>query len=208
MVYKESDVVLLKIKIKIKILTKRFTFFFTPNTSFQTNKYSVETNFVCPRCGNSNPKYIGFIHKKPYCRFCIGMNGEKAPSHVRNAGAVVLDLKYPLTSVQEEISKKLLQNYKKGIDTLINAVCGAGKTELVYRSIEYFINQGKRVAFAIPRKDVVIEIYERLKVKECLQGQDFSMHMILAGSLITYIAPGASKKILLGMLLHQKSLIG
>ena len=42
-------------------------------------------------------------------------------------------------------------------------MCGAGKTELVYQAIEYMVNQNKKVAFAIPRKDVVIEIYSRLK---------------------------------------------
>lgn len=34
---------------------------------------------------------------------------------------------------------------------------------MVYKSIEYYINNNKIVGFAIPRKDVVIEIYHRLK---------------------------------------------
>ena len=34
---------------------------------------------------------------------------------------------------------------------------------MVYQSIEYFVNLNKKVGFAIPRKDVVIEIYDRLK---------------------------------------------
>jgi len=46
---------------------------------------------------------------------------------------------------------------------IVNTVCGAGKTELVYQAIEYFINNNKKVAFAIPRKDVCKEIYLRLK---------------------------------------------
>ena len=33
----------------------------------------------------------------------------------------------------------------------------------MYQSIEYFVNLNKKVGFAIPRKDVVIEIYDRLK---------------------------------------------
>lgn len=52
---------------------------------------------------------------------------------------------------------------KKNKSVIVNAVCGAGKTELVYSSIEYVLNKGLKVAFAIPRKDVVIEIFNRLK---------------------------------------------
>ena len=42
-------------------------------------------------------------------------------------------------------------------------MCGAGKTECVFPSIEKALQDGKRVGFAIPRKEVVKEIYERLK---------------------------------------------
>jgi competence protein ComFA len=53
-------------------------------------------------------------------------------------------------------------NYKNKIDTLVNAVCGAGKTELVYAVIAECLSQGKHVAFAVPRRDVVIELSHRI----------------------------------------------
>lgn len=56
-----------------------------------------------------------------------------------------------------------MDNYKKGIDSLVFAVCGSGKTEISLQVIQYAINCGDKVAFAVPRKDVVIELYNRLK---------------------------------------------
>lgn len=119
--------------------------------------------FICPRCGNKNPKYIGYKNGEPYCRFCISMKGESASSYTPKGGLVVLDLKYKLSSAQESIATSVFNNYIKGIDTLINAVCGAGKTELVYKVIAHALSQRKTVGFAIPRRDVVIELFPRLK---------------------------------------------
>lgn len=45
----------------------------------------------------------------------------------------------------------------------MNAVCGAGKTEIVYETISYVLSGGGRVGFAIPRRDVVIELLPRLQ---------------------------------------------
>ncbi len=54
-----------------------------------------------------------------------------------------------------------MENYKKGIDSLVYAVCGSGKTEIVLQTIKYAIECGEKVGFAIPRRDVVIELYSR-----------------------------------------------
>lgn len=50
-----------------------------------------------------------------------------------------------------------------GIDTLVYAVCGAGKTELSYGVIALALRKGMQVGFALPRRDVVIELYWRIK---------------------------------------------
>ena len=119
-------------------------------------------NFICPRCGNSNPKYIGYLKGEPYCRFCISMNGKDAQPKHKGKGSIVMKLGYPLSKEQKAISDQIVANYKDGKDTLINAVCGAGKTELVYRVMANVLSQGKAVAFAVPRRDVVIELSQRI----------------------------------------------
>ncbi|MBO5657814.1 MAG: DEAD/DEAH box helicase family protein, partial [Agathobacter sp.] len=76
---------------------------------------------------------------------------------------VEINLNYPLTEKQKELSDKLIQNYLNRKNSLVNAVCGAGKTEIVIEVIKLCLKEGGRVGFAIPRRDVVIEIFHRLK---------------------------------------------
>ena len=85
---------------------------------------------------------------------------EHKPSYPKKAP---IHLSYELSPEQKELSDKLVENYKKGIDSLVFAVCGSGKTEISLQIIQYAINCGEKVAFAVPRKDVVIELHNRLK---------------------------------------------
>ncbi len=122
-----------------------------------------EKSFVCSRCGNRDPRYIGFLNGKPYCRKCISFLGEKAPPSNIKPSKAPLILHYPLSEEQRKISEKIQENYLMGIDTLVYAVCGAGKTELSYGVIALALRKGKQVGFALPRRDVVIELYWRIK---------------------------------------------
>ena len=78
---------------------------------------------------------------------------KKAPIH----------LEYELSPEQKELSNKLVENYKKGIDSLVFAVCGSGKTEISLSIMQYALKCGEKVAFALPRRDVAVELYNRLK---------------------------------------------
>lgn len=103
------------------------------------------------------------LNGKLYCRFCIVLNGKAAEDNKTKSGAVVLRLGYPLSPEQKKISDQVVKNYHERKDTLISAVCGAGKTELVYQVMARCLSSGKNVAFAVPRRDVVIELYLRIK---------------------------------------------
>ena len=119
-------------------------------------------SFTCPICGNTDIHSIGYLNGKPYCRRCISFRGEEVehkPSYPKKAP---IHLEYELSPEQKELSDKLVENYKKGIDSLIFAVCGSGKTEISLQVIQYAINCGENVAFAVPRRDVAIELYSRL----------------------------------------------
>ena len=119
-------------------------------------------NFVCPVCGNTDIRSIGYLNGKPYCRRCISFKGEEVehkPSYPKKAP---IHLSYELSPEQKELSDKLVENYKKGIDSLVYAVCGSGKTEISLKVIQYAILCGERVAFCVPRKGVVIELHNRL----------------------------------------------
>ena len=139
-------------------------------------------NFVCPRCGNSEPKYIGYLNGQPYCRFCISMRGKEADEKRPGHGSVVLKLDYSLSNEQKKLSDKIEANYKNGIDTLVNAVCGAGKTELIYGVMAYCLSLGKAVAFAVPRRDVAIELSQRI-------------HMVFPNNSIVSVYGGHTEKL-------------
>jgi len=124
-------------------------------------------SYKCPICGNTDIHSIGYLNGKPYCRRCISFRGEEVEHKVSYPKKAPIHLEYELSPEQKELSGKLVENYKKGIDSLVYAVTGSGKTEISLMTIKYVINCGEKVAFAVPRKDVVIELYNRLKMIFC-----------------------------------------
>ena len=120
--------------------------------------------FKCEICGNEDPKYIGYLNNNPYCRKCIQFKGELASDDISYLnGPSKAIIKYQLSQEQKDISKAVLTNFINHKNTLIYAVCGAGKTELVFEVIEYALNHKMKVGFAVPRKDVVIELARRFQ---------------------------------------------
>lgn len=122
-------------------------------------KYS----FICSICGNTDFRYIGLRNGKAYCRKCISFKGQKVVESFKYPKKAVFKLNYDLSEDQQRLSEKLILNYKKSINTLVHAVCGSGKTEIVLEVIRYAIECGDKVGFAVPRRDVVIELYDRFE---------------------------------------------
>ena len=123
----------------------------------------------CIRCGNRDFKYFYLDKDVYYCRKCIQFGrinvGEKIPiqTYMCKKHRVHPKLTFELTNKQKEVSNQVLQNALNEKNTLVYACCGAGKTEIVYEVITKFLNDGKKVGFAIPRRQVVLEIQDRLK---------------------------------------------
>ena len=122
----------------------------------------------CPRCGNENPHFF-FGNKEKYCRKCVSFRRiyvdeipEVAIDELTNMDASYL-LSFDLTKKQKEISSKILCTVLENKNVLVRAVCGAGKTELVYESISHYLSIGKRIGFAISRRQVVLELANRLR---------------------------------------------
>lgn len=119
--------------------------------------------FICPICGNKDQKYIGYKNNKPYCRKCIEFRGESVPNKPKEVKASALRLDYCLSKQQKQLSMKIVDAFLSKQDVLVYAVTGSGKTEISYGVIQYAMSHGLNVAFAVPRKDVVIELTARLK---------------------------------------------
>lgn len=115
----------------------------------------------CTNCGNTDQVYFGMRHGELYCRKCVSFNGDKVkPKEI--SSNIKLKLHYVLSSTQERIADQVLESIKDNKNVLINAVTGAGKTELVYKTMEYMLIHKKTVGFATPRKDVVIDLTPRI----------------------------------------------
>ena len=122
----------------------------------------------CPRCHCRDETYFYSEQGRTYCRRCLPFG----KVYLDDVWPVVLPrsytqkvfytLDYTLTLQQQMISSSILESVKNNHHVSILAVCGAGKTELVYESLCYVLNQGKRVCFALPRRELAKEIYERL----------------------------------------------
>lgn len=67
------------------------------------------------------------------------------------------------TVYQEEIAQKLVGDFQKGHQSLLWAVTGAGKTEMLFPLIETVLASGGRVCFSAPRIDVCREVLPRLQ---------------------------------------------
>lgn len=115
----------------------------------------------CKRCGNDNPNLFYLKNGKYYCRACVQFKGRVSNLKANIKPKIVrAKINYYLSSEQKIIAKKIFDEEN---EIYVKAVCGAGKTECVFSSIEKALQEGKRVGFATPRKEVVKEIFERLK---------------------------------------------
>lgn len=117
----------------------------------------------CDRCLNEDENYFYNLHGHYYCRKCIGYGKSKILSDEYNRQQVDYHLDYELTSLQKKVSAMLVERYQQHHNTILKAVCGAGKTEMIYEVIKYALNMGQRVCFTTPRKELVIEIAARIK---------------------------------------------
>ncbi len=120
----------------------------------------------CLRCNETN--YFHTDEYGTYCRRCVvfsRININEKPKKCllpKNQSKIKMKLPYELTPEQKQLSQSVLKNIQHH-HCFIKAVCGAGKTEILLPIIEYYINKEKTVCIAIPRRQVVLELYERIK---------------------------------------------
>lgn len=130
---------------------------------------------VCHRCLNKEKRQFIFYHcarcRKicTYCRHCIQMGKMSSCTELLTWNGPLPKLnsyhrlvwKSRFTPLQEKASIELTQSIKQGRSHLVSAVCGAGKTEILFTAIHDALNEKKRVCVATPRTDVVLELAPR-----------------------------------------------
>ncbi|MFA1821337.1 DEAD/DEAH box helicase [Virgibacillus oceani] len=148
---------------------------FTPTQSIIRNFLS----YQCNRCGNQERNLFADIpcqlcHKTYiYCRKCIDMgrvmeceplyywSGDK-PSWSEHEDPCSWEGE--LTPKQQQAAERITAAVKmKENELLVWAVCGAGKTEMLFPGITEALKLGMRICIATPRADVVRELKPRLQ---------------------------------------------
>lgn len=123
----------------------------------------------CNRCQNEDPKLFAYDHGIYYCRKCIDFSRLEVHEKIKPVklmhktwkGKPKLD--YELTASQKLASHDVYKYLSNGKDVILYASTGAGKTEICFESICGYLAQGKKVGFAISRRQVVLEIATRLR---------------------------------------------
>ncbi|SEM65286.1 competence protein ComFA [Mesobacillus persicus] len=118
--------------------------------------------FPCARCGDICT----------YCRQCLMMGRVSSCTPLISWRGPVPEGKVPLNLLewtgtlspgQSGASSRVVNAVDRLEQLLVWAVCGAGKTEVLFKGIEHALTQGKRVCIATPRTDVVLELTPRLR---------------------------------------------
>ena len=142
-----------------------------------TQTFMNQKQHFCKRCENEDPVRFTTFHCAKcdgpcaYCRQCIKMgrvssctelivwNGEKSTYPTKHT----LAWQGTLTPHQQKASDELTNSQEQQKSHLIYAVCGSGKTEILFPPIHKLLTEGKRVCIAAPRVDVILELEPRLK---------------------------------------------
>ncbi len=117
-------------------------------------------SFPCARCGRICT----------YCRKCVTMGrcSECNPLVIWTGPIPSTSFSSPLkwsgklSPAQQLASDEVCQAIDRNDSLLVWAVCGAGKTEVLFAGIDLALSHGKRVCIAAPRTDVVLELAPRL----------------------------------------------
>lgn len=124
---------------------------------------------LCQRCNSTILEEWYLPIGAYYCRECLLMKrvrSDQALYHFPQEDFPkqdVLKWRGQLTPFQEKVSEGLIRAVEKKEPTLVHAVTGAGKTEMIYQVVAKVIDDGGAVCLASPRIDVCLELYKRLQ---------------------------------------------
>lgn len=123
----------------------------------------------CKRCLNNDLNLFYLGSKGYYCLKCIKFRrliiGEDLETKDYCLGHDIADyqISFNLTIPQQKCINEILVYLKEKHHVMLRAVCGAGKTEMLTPIIATYLKQGYKVGFAIPRREVVIELTQRFQ---------------------------------------------
>ncbi|HEY4602070.1 MAG TPA: DEAD/DEAH box helicase family protein [Cerasibacillus sp.] len=136
-------------------------------------------HYECQRCHNTKRSLFGMypcalcnrMHR--YCRKCIAMGRVSdcerlyewhGPEPIWSIHEQPCTWDGELTLEQKKAAERIVTAIQfKEKEILSYAVCGSGKTEMLFPGMSYALQQGMRLCIATPRTDVVRELTPRLR---------------------------------------------
>lgn len=132
------------------------------------NKIPAIQEGICQRCGSAD--LCALPDQTWYCHSCLLIGRVQSDDYLlripgQNFSPLSQAMTWQgrLTERQQQISQQLIVNYQKNQPSLVAAVTGAGKTEILFPLLDFCLKKGLRVCLAAPRVDVVEELYPRLQ---------------------------------------------
>lgn len=134
--------------------------------------------YRCRRCGNRTQRHFATCpcHNCPtkcvYCRNCIQMGRITSCTHFLvwtgsppefTPPPKILHWQGELTSFQQKGSTQITKAIQSKTSLLVWAVCGAGKTEMLFEGIAHALASQEKICIATPRTDVVKELLPRMQ---------------------------------------------
>ena len=123
---------------------------------------------ACPRCASPYEEENQLPNGSFYCRECILLGRVRSDQELYYfpqedfPRQQSLNWQGQLTPFQAQISQALCQAVDEKRPSLVHAVTGAGKTEMIYAVVAKVLDRGGAVCIATPRIDVCIELHKRL----------------------------------------------
>src|SRR5690625_770837 len=151
----------LKLNLFFPVKSIERTLFYARCVRCNNQKRSLLGMFSCARCGK----------RHFYCRNCIMMGRMmeceplyewNGPSYLWTKHENPCSWEGKLTIAQKEAAEGIVETIEKKGEKLIWAVTGAGKTEMLFKGIDYALKKGERICIATPRADVVRELLPRI----------------------------------------------
>ncbi|MEK5390042.1 DEAD/DEAH box helicase [Margalitia sp. FSL K6-0131] len=146
--------------------------------SYQDGITKEKNQWKCTRCGNTNQNLFANYpcarckQHCTYCRNCIMMGrvstctpliGWNGPDPEIDPEDNPLQWDGQLSKGQQHASAAVVKAIQSNSDMLVWAVCGAGKTEVLFAGINEALRNGRRICIATPRTDVVLELAPRFR---------------------------------------------
>ena len=147
-----------------------------PGISTSSTRFGGQ-RFTCNRCYTSHPHHFHSFQCKTcqqlctYCVNCIQMKRISTcgqlyhlpPLPFQTPSHYFYDWQGQYSDEQQQAVDELLHAIQHNTPHLIHAVCGSGKTEMMFAGIHAYLQNHQQVAVASPRTDVILELAPRFQ---------------------------------------------